>query len=83
MKFFNRDYVTLDKLTSQELENILSYIAEKDEFIFGIAGNKFIQVDVRYSRFAERMFFKLTIPKSWVEPTGLDTAIDMIKRGVL
>lgn len=83
MGFFNKEYVVLDNLNQEELENILAYIDEKDSSIFGMTGRRFLQVDVRYSRYVGKVFFKLTIPKSWIEPTGLDTALDLIKRGVV
>lgn len=82
MGFFNREVEVIDNLTEEELENILIVLDQKDPSIFGLAARRFIQVDVRYSRFVG-VRFKLTIPRSWLPRLSHATAVDMMRRGVV
>ena len=83
MSIFNREYITLDNLSEEQLENVLAYLDRNDQTIFGLTGRRYIQVDVRYSRFIGAMRFKLTIPKSWVKRLSEAATLDMIRQGVV
>jgi hypothetical protein len=83
MGFFNKEYITMDNLTPDQLENILAYLDENDPHLFGLTGRKFIEVQARYSNYLGKMFFKLTVPRAWINRLSEATTLDMIKQGMV
>lgn len=81
--FKSREYITLDNLTGKELENILAYLNVNDPNLFGMTGKRFITVDVRYSGYLERMYFKLTVPRAWIKQLSEAATLDMIRQGMV
>jgi hypothetical protein len=80
-----RDNIVIEDVTNEELENILAYLDANNDNLFHsfTLGKRYLQVDVRYSRFNQKNYFKLTIPKSWIAQLSTEATLDTIRRGVL
>lgn len=83
MNIFKSENITLNNLTEEQLENILAYLDKNDPYLFGLTGTRFIEVSVRYSSYSGRMFFKLTVPRKWINRLSEQTTLDMIKQGMV
>lgn len=80
-----KDNIVIDNLTNEQLENVLAYLDTNDGDLFNspTLNKRYIQVDVRYSRFNRRNMFKLTIPRKWISRLSEQATLDMIRQGML